>query len=195
MSKTSITRTVIIWANKLLLSFVTVLTSNEVLTNGESKRQDTSRSIELQYDERFKSSQKSCQIQRIWRVGGYREPWQDQFWCSGRWETRSGWLWGISSKNVHYQSWLLVDKMEQKEPWTENQEIWTSGMAATNQLCLLGQPAHLISWGVTAASSIKWLPLPYTQSPSSSKTLSIPKFLSILLKVSTLALFWNLVEE
>lgn len=173
----------------------TVTGQSEWSHSGESKRQDTSRSIELQYDERFKPSKKTCQVQRTWRVGGYREPWQDQFWCSGRLETRSGWLWGISSKNVHYQSWLLVDKREQKEPWTENQEIWTSGMAATNQLCLLGQPAHLISWGVTAASSIKWLPLPYTQGPSSSKTLSISKFLSILLKVCTLVLFWNLVEE
>lgn len=48
--------------------------------------------------------------------------------------------------------------------------------AATNQLCLPGQTAHLISWGLTAASSIKWLLLPCTQGPSSSKVLSVLLF-------------------
>lgn len=91
MSKTSITRTVIIWANKLSFSFISILTSNEVLTNGESRRQGTSRSTELQYGKRFKSSQKTRQVQRIWQLGGYQEPLsRDQFWCSGRLETRSG---------------------------------------------------------------------------------------------------------
>lgn len=106
------------------------LPSNEVLTIGENIRRVASRSTQLCHmlirglNWVRKLSGEFGNMRAIRSLSSSVQ-------YSGRLETRFRLFYGISSKHMYYQSWLLMDKMEQKEPKTEIKEIRTSDTAQT----------------------------------------------------------------